>query len=95
LIEAALDLILSPALWLSLGMGLACGLLFHLWRRGGWDYFRLDLIAGVLGFAAGHIVASLFGNERLLLGQVQILPGLAGAALTLFGARLLTSRPAR
>lgn len=83
-----LDALLSPALWLSLGLGLSCGLVFHLWRRGGWRRFWRDLAAGVIGFAAGELLAGLAGNERLLLGQVQVIPGLIGAALLLFGGRL-------
>jgi uncharacterized membrane protein YjjP (DUF1212 family) len=90
-IEAGLDVLLAPVLWLSLGIGLACGLLFHLWRRGGWRQFWRDLLAGVVGFAAGQAIAGLLGNNRLLIGQVQFLPGIAGAALCLFGARLLAS----
>ena len=32
MIEPALDVLLSPTLWLSVGLGMACGLLFHIWR---------------------------------------------------------------
>jgi uncharacterized membrane protein YeaQ/YmgE (transglycosylase-associated protein family) len=72
-------------------LGLACGLVFYLWRRGGWRRFWRDLLAGVLGFAAGQALAGLAGNERLLIGQVQVIPGVIGAALILFAGRFVQS----
>ena len=35
MIEPALDVLLSPTLWLCVGLGMACGLLFHIWRGEG------------------------------------------------------------
>ena len=93
LIETLLDLLLAPALWLSLGLGLIAGVLFHLWRRGGWRRFWRDLLAGMLGFVAGQLLGGLLGNERLLIGQTQFVPGLIGATLLLFSARLLPPGP--
>jgi len=81
---------LAPALWLGLGLGMAAGVLFHLWRRGGWRRFWGDLLAGALGFLAGQLTGDWLGNVHLLIGQTQIIPGLLGAALLLFGARLLS-----
>lgn len=87
--EWALDLLLWPALWLSVGLGSACGLLCYAWRRGGWSYLWRDLLAGVIGFGAGQGIAGLAGNERLLIGEVQVVPGVVGAALALGIMRLL------
>jgi uncharacterized membrane protein YjjP (DUF1212 family) len=95
LIETLLDLLLAPALWLSLGLGLAAGVLFHLWRRGGWRRFWRDLLAGALGFILGQLLGGWLGNEHLLIGQTQLIPGLVGAALLLFGARLLPVGPSQ
>jgi uncharacterized membrane protein YjjP (DUF1212 family) len=88
-IEAALDVLLSPALWLSVGLGLACGLLFHIWRGGGWRWLLADLLAGVVGFAVGQVVGTLLNLDRLLIGQVQTVPGIIGAAGFLMGSRFI------
>ena len=95
LIETLLDLLLAPALWLSLGLGLAAGMLFHLWRRGGWTRFWRDLLAGTLGFILGQLLGGWLGNEHLLIGQTQLIPGLAAAVLLLFVARLLPPGPSQ
>ena len=89
MIEPALDVLLSPALWLSVGLGTACGLLFHIWRGGGWRWLLADLLTGVVGFAVGHVAGTLLRVDRLLIGQVQVLPGILGAAVFLAGSRLI------
>jgi uncharacterized membrane protein YjjP (DUF1212 family) len=89
MIESALDVLLSPTLWLSVGLGMACGLLFHIWRGGGWRWLLADFLVGVVGFAAGQIAGTLLRVDRLLIGQVQILPGILGAVVFLLGSRLI------
>ncbi|MCX7670630.1 MAG: hypothetical protein N2439_11230 [Anaerolineae bacterium] len=89
LLGTLLDLVLWPALWLSTIMGAACGLLFHVWRGGGWRRFWLDLAVGALGFGLGQLGAGLVGTELLMIGEVQVLPGLAAALIALFSARRL------
>jgi hypothetical protein len=89
MIEPALDVLLSPTLWLSLGLGMACGLLFHVWRGGGWRWLLADFLAGVVGFAVGQVVGTLLRVDRLLIGQVQVLPGILGAVVFLVGTRLI------
>lgn len=94
LIGTFLDLVLWPALWLSTIMGAACGLLFHLWRGGGWRRFWFDLAAGVLGFGLGQLGAGLFGIEMWMIGEVEVLPGLMVALIVLLIARrLIVARP--
>lgn len=94
LIATFLDLVLWPALWLSTIMGAACGLLFHVWRGGGWRRLGLDLVAGALGFGLGQLGAELFGVELLMIGEVQLLPGLVAALVALLIARrLIVARP--
>jgi len=68
---------------------MAAGVLFHLWRRGGWRRFWGDLLAGALGFLAGQLTGDWLGTAHLLIGQTQVVPGLIGAVLLLFGARRL------
>jgi|GEM_PF-261580 uncharacterized membrane protein YjjP (DUF1212 family) len=95
LLTTLLDLLLWPALWLSALMGAACGLLFHLWRGGGWRRLGLDLVAGALGFGVGQLAADLFGNIRFMIGEVQVIPGLVAAlAALLITRRLVVARPA-
>ena len=89
MIEPALDLLLSPKLWLSVGLGMACGLLFHIWRGGGWRWLLADFLAGVVGFAVGQVAGTLVRVDRLMIGQVQILPGILGAVVFLLGTRLI------
>jgi hypothetical protein len=48
-----------------------------------------DFLAGVVGFAAGQIAGTLLRVDRLLIGQVQILPGILGAVMFLLGSRLI------
>jgi uncharacterized membrane protein YjjP (DUF1212 family) len=88
-IEPALDVLLSPALWLSVGLGMACGLLFHIWRGGGWRWLLADFLAGVVGFALGQVAGTLLRVDWLLIGQVQVLPGILGAVVFLVGSRLI------
>ena len=89
MIEPALDVLLSPTLWLSVGLGLACGLLFHIWRGGGWRWLLADFVAGVVGFAVGQVAGTLLRVDQLLIGQVQVLPGILGAVVFLVGSRLI------
>ena len=89
MIEPALDVLFSPALWLSVGLGMACGLLFHIWRGGGWRWLLRDFVAGVVGFAVGQVAGTLLRVDRLLIGQVQVLPGIVGAVVFLVGSRLI------
>jgi uncharacterized membrane protein YeaQ/YmgE (transglycosylase-associated protein family) len=91
MIEPLLDVLLSPALWLSLALGGACGLLFHIWRRGGWRWLLGDLLVGMLGFAAGQMIAGLLQFDWLRIGQVRVLPGVVGAVVFLMACRLLLS----
>ena len=89
MIEPALDVLLSPTLWLSLVLGMACGLLFHIWRGGGWRWLLADFLAGVVGFAVGQVAGTLLRVDRLLIGQIQVLPGILGAVVFLVGSRLI------
>lgn len=94
LIGILVDFLLWPALWLSALTGAACGLLFHLWRGGGWCRLGLDLIAGALGFGVGQFAADLFGPLPLMIGEVQMIPGLVAAlAALMIARRLRVARP--
>ncbi len=92
--DLALDVVLSPALWLSLLFGLIYAVLFTLWRGGGWRQGLRDLVAGVLGFGVGQIIASLLPLPTLQVGEVHLLWGsLFAVSFLLLGRRLWRPRP--
>jgi uncharacterized membrane protein YeaQ/YmgE (transglycosylase-associated protein family) len=88
LVDTALDGLLSPALWLSLVMGLLVGVLFHILASGGWRWVWRDLLAAVIGFGVGQLTGGFLGNNRLLIGQVQVVPGILGAVVILLVNRI-------
>lgn len=82
------DLLVHPALWLSLALALLYAALFHAWQGrtlAGLGWFAL---ASLAGFAAGQLAGAALHFPAL--GQVQIVAGTLGAAsaLTLVRARL-------
>jgi uncharacterized membrane protein YeaQ/YmgE (transglycosylase-associated protein family) len=91
-VERALDLLLSPALWLSVLLTALVSLAFTGWRGGGARQAIRDLLAGLIGFAAGQVVGRFLGIDWLRLGQVYVLWGLLGAAGALMLGRMLWQR---
>ena len=87
LTDMALDIILSPALWLSVLFGMIYSLLFTLWRGGGWRQALRDLLAGVLGFGAGQLLASFLPLPTLRVGETHLIWGSLVAALSLLLGR--------
>jgi hypothetical protein len=85
LTDRFLDFVLSPALWLSLALALLVSLAFTAWRGGDLRQLLRDLLAGIVGFAAGQFVGFLLGFPWLRVGRVHVLWGLLGSA----GALLL------
>ena len=83
MIETALDIVFSPAVWLTLGLGLSCGLLAFLLRGGSGHQLIGDLMAGMVGFSTGQLLGLLLGLDWLLIGQVRPVPGLVIAILAL------------
>ena len=87
--ETLLDLLLSPALWLSLALAVLVSLAFTAWRGGDPRQLARDLLASVLGFGAGQLLGSLLGFDWLRVGQVYLLWGLLGAGAALILGRAL------
>jgi uncharacterized membrane protein YeaQ/YmgE (transglycosylase-associated protein family) len=83
LVEVLLDFFLWPGLWLSLGLGAACGVLFHIAFGGGPRRFFMDPLIGALGFALGQIASGVLRLAWISIGEVQIVPGILGAVLVL------------
>ena len=93
--DIVFDIILSPTLWLCVIFGLVYAVLFTLWRGGGWRQLALDAGAGVIGFAAGQLIASVLRLPTLRVGEVHLLWGsLASVFFLLAGRRWRGPRPA-
>jgi hypothetical protein len=93
LIDGVMDIVLSPALWLSVLVAVVCSVLFYGWRGGGARQLGRDVVAGLLGFGAGQLVGAYLQLDLPRLGEVQVAAGIAGAVATLFIGRLIW-RPA-
>jgi hypothetical protein len=87
--DLALDVVFSPGLWLSVLFALIYSLLFSVWRWAGWRQLGRDVLAGVLGFAAGQLVGTLVGFDWGRIGQVHLLLGTVGAVVALAAGRWL------
>jgi hypothetical protein len=86
-LDRLLNLVLSPALWLAVLLAFIYSTLFTLWRGGGWGQWLRDLVSGLAGFAAGHLLGMLAGLTWLRIGDVQLLWGSLGALAALFVGR--------
>jgi uncharacterized membrane protein YeaQ/YmgE (transglycosylase-associated protein family) len=87
LADAALDIVLSPALWLCILFGLIYGVLFTVWRGGGYRQLLRDIVTGVLGFGLGQVLASLLHLPTLQVGEVHLLWGSIFSVLSLLIGR--------
>jgi hypothetical protein len=87
--DLALDVVLSPGLWLSVLLALIYSLLFSAWRWAGWGQLGRDVLAGLLGFAAGQLIGTLASFNWGRIGQVQLLLGTAGAVAMLAVGRTI------
>lgn len=91
-LDWVLDIVLSPALWLSVVLSLAYSTLFTLWRWAGWRQWGRDLLAGLIGFGVGQVAGMLAGLPWLRLGEVQLLWGTVSAVIALGIGRWLRAR---
>jgi hypothetical protein len=87
LLDRVLDIALSPALWLCVLFGLIYSVLFTLWRGGGFKQLLRDIVVGVLGFAAGQLLASILHLPTLRVGEVHLLWGSLLAVIALLAGR--------
>jgi uncharacterized membrane protein YjjP (DUF1212 family) len=88
-IDGVIDVVLSPALWLSVVIAVVCGVLFYAWRGGGARQFGQDVVAGLLGFGMGQLIGAYLQLDLPRLGEIQVVAGIAGAILALFIGRLI------
>jgi hypothetical protein len=90
--DQLLNLVFSPALWLSVFLGLAAAVLCYAWRGGGWRHLLRDVAAGLAGFAAGQAAAILLRLDWGQVGQVYVLSGTGGSVIALAARRLMWRR---
>jgi hypothetical protein len=94
LVDRLLDIVLSPALWMCVLFGVVYAVLFTIWRGGGPRQWMRDLVAGVLGFGLGQLVATILHLPTVPVGQVHLLWGSLFAVLALLvGRRYWRPRP--
>jgi hypothetical protein len=87
LIDGALDLLLSPALWLSIVVATLVSLAFTAWRGGDLRQLLRDLVAGLIGFGAGQLLGSLLPFSLLRIGEIHIVWGVVGSLAGLLSGR--------
>lgn len=80
---------MSPTLLLIAILAAATGLIYHLWRGGGFARLILSIIAAGIGMAIGQVVSQFLGWRLIMLGEVHLIPALIGGLLVL----VLINRP--
>jgi hypothetical protein len=94
-IDGVTDVVLSPALWLSVVIAVVFSVLFYAWRGGGARQLGRDLVASLLGFGAGQLIGVYLQLDLPRLGEIQVATGIAGAILALFIGRIIWRPSAR
>ena len=74
---------MSPALLLSIFIAASMGLVYHLWRGGGFFRLIMSIVAAWAGFAIGHFVGLVLGWRLVMVGDLHVAEGLIGALLVL------------
>ncbi len=80
---------MSPTILFIAILAVATGLIYHLWRGGGFARLILSIVAAGIGMAIGQVVSQFFGWRLIVLGEVQLIPVLIGGLLAL----VLINRP--
>ena len=80
---------MSPTILLLAILAVATGLIYPLWRGGGFARLILSIVAAGIGMAIGQVVSQLFGWRLILLGEVHLVQALIGGLLVL----VLINRP--
>ncbi|CAG0930204.1 hypothetical protein PLCT1_01307 [Planctomycetaceae bacterium] len=80
---------MSPTILLLAILAVATGLIYHLWRGGGFARLILSIVAAGIGMAIGQVLSQLFGWRLILLGEVHLVQALIGGLLVL----VLINRP--
>ena len=82
----------TPAMILSILIATLWGAAFHFVLGGGFRRWLRFMVAGWLGFALGHFLGQILGNDIWVIGAVQVFPASIGAFVLLVDAALRTGR---
>jgi len=77
-------LTIPPAAAMIVLLATIYGALFHLWKGKTWSDLGRSIIAAILGFTVGQILALLFHLTIMRLGQVHLIEGSLFAWLFMF-----------
>jgi len=78
-----------PAFLFGSLVAVLLGSLFHLWKGGGFFHILLYILAGEIGFWAGHFFAQLLDLQLWSLGPIRLGPSIISALFFLLLARWL------
>ena len=78
-----------PGALIAFVIASAFGLLYHLFRDGGFSRLILYLIVAWVGFFAGHGLGELLGWNAVRLGSLNILPAAITTCVALIVAEVL------
>lgn len=70
-------------------LAVGLGLVYHLWRGGGFARLITSIIAAGVGLAIGQLLGQFFGWRLILVGEVHLVEALIGGLLVL----VLLNRP--
>ena len=80
---------ITPTILLLAILAVGMGLVYHLWRGGGFGRLILSIIAAGIGIAIGQLLSQFFGWRLIMLGEVHLVEALIGGMLVL----VLINRP--
>lgn len=76
--------LLSPSFVLSTLLAFLGATLWFAWQGGGWRGWVIDVLAAILGFAAGQLLATLWQTPLPAVGEVHVVEGMLGSWLMLW-----------
>ena len=80
---------MSPYFLLSILLGGAYGAAFHTWQGKTIKDIVYYLIAGIVGFGVGQLIATFWGWNLFMIGSIHIIEASLCSWLALFVARWL------
>lgn len=76
--------LVTPSLLLSVLLALLWATLWFAWQGGGWRGWVIDVLAALLGFAAGQLLGTLLRTPLPAVGEVHAVEGTLGSWLVLW-----------